>query len=216
MLQRHNLFRQDEKKQQHKCPSFSPGCGSSISGMQLSASCCPRAFSLPLPSLLPAGPAVCAIAWWEIREVIWPTPPILFFPRLAFQFTTRTGTSEAAGTRSWDLPFWRQPTHQVGWEQSRNHVINNAGKSLPTDTVIQTKSCLAPATFFHLKNELRWLSSAQQRREISPNISAEKLHSGLRCGSPDFTKATPNNTSRISCHWCFNTDFYSFYYYYYF
>lgn len=141
--------------------------------------------------------------------MIWPTPPILFFPRLVFQFTTRTGTSEAAGTRGWDLPFWRQPTHQVGWEQSRNHVINNAGKSLPTDTVIQTKSCLAPATFFHLKNELRWLSSAQQRREISPNLSAEKLHSSLRCGSPDFAKATPNNTSRISFHWCFNTDFYS-------
>lgn len=150
----------------------------------------------PPASLPTASAGTCAIRWWEIRDAIWPTPPMLFFPRLVLQFTTHahTGTREAAETHGWDLPFWRQPTHRLAYSNRETVSLTMLARTFP-QTQLSLQKVALPQWLFPFEYGVKEALCCGAEEEAPPRSSADKPPSILQCGSTASNKRTPSDSS---------------------
>lgn len=117
------------------------------------------------PALLCASAGICAIRWWEIRDAIWPTPPMVFFPSVSFTvYHSHSYWHQRGGRNTWLGPPFSTPAHtQAGLKQSQNSIFNNVGKKPSHIHSYPDKKLPCPSNFFHLNIELRWLSAVELR-----------------------------------------------------
>lgn len=149
----------------------------------------PQPFSMPALAFLQSDGE---------KSGMWSGQPLpCFFPSVSFTvYCSRSCWHQRGGRNTRLGPPFLTPAHtQAGVKQSWNRIIDNSGKNLPTDTVILTRSCLSPVTFFSLEYGVKAALCCEAEGEVSPNSSTGKPSSSLQHNSTGFNTAMPSDSS---------------------